>query len=590
MGYLTTGVTRWGLVAAGVSVAGALIAWGFWGGAIFSPGGLSGARDSVSLGGVQSHMELQSRCGACHPALGTGTPMSARCLDCHSDIAAELRDTASLHGAFEDARPCLSCHTEHRGREGGLTQVGSGVAHDRFGFSLVAHRRTVHGVGFTCRDCHLEGTWRFEAERCLACHRDYQATAIAKHVRAWGEDCRGCHDGTDRFSSGRFDHYTTRFAIAGAHQKASCVGCHPTAKTLADFTAAPADCRGCHEKDDKHRGGYGDNCATCHGTDRWDDARLNGSPEFHESLGFALTAHRKTSAGTPFACRDCHTGGSFRLDSSGCTDCHLSYQSQFVTGHVAAFGSGCLGCHDGKDRYSRGRFSHDSTGMPLANAHQRLECAACHLGARTPADFRKASTECLSCHRSDDKHGGRYGTDCATCHTTRTWKGATFDHGRTTAACVGCHRSDDKHGARYGTDCASCHTTRTWKGATFDHARTTAACVSCHRSDDRHNGGFGTDCAAPATRPEPGRAPGSSTPSRSNHGEGGTIPCKTCHADAPNYKTYTCYGCHEHSRDRILRKHQEERVTRDLDNCVRCHRTGGEHEGEGEDGRGEDDD
>ena len=61
------------------------------------------------------------------------------------------------------------------------------------------------------------------------------------------------------------------------------------------------------------------------------------------------------------------------------------------------------------------------------------------------------------------------------------------------------------------------------------------------------------------------------------------VQCSTCHTKN-NYSTYTCYGCHEHTPDRIRAEHREEGI-RDLDNCVRCHRSA---EGEGSES-GEDD-
>jgi hypothetical protein len=112
--------------------------------------------------------------------------------------------------------------------------------------------------------------------------------------------------------------------------------------------------------------------------------------------------------------------------------------------------------------------------------------------------------------------------------------------------CIGCHRADDEHRGEFGSDCGECHSVETWEGARFDHE-------------------FPLD-----------------------HGEEGTIPCRTCHEDRTNYKSYTCYGCHEHSPARIRAKHDEEGITgRELEDCVRCHPTGREHEGEGRGGERE---
>lgn len=46
-----------------------------------------------------------------------------------------------------------------------------------------------------------------------------------------------------------------------------------------------------------------------------------------------------------------------------------------------------------------------------------------------------------------------------------------------------------------------------------------------------------------------------------------------------DYSSYTCYGCHEHSRSKIREEHVEEGIY-DYENCVECHRSGDEDEAE----------
>ena len=115
---------------------------------------------------------------------------------------------------------------------------------------------------------------------------------------------------------------------------------------------------------------------------------------------------------------------------------------------------------------------------------------------------------------------------------------------------MSCHRKDDEHRGEFGTDCAACHGVTAWKPATLEHT-------------------FPID-----------------------HGEGGRVACKVCHEPGRPYREYTCYGCHEHTVPRIQRKHQEEGISgARLDDCVRCHATGREHEGgEGGEGGGRDGD
>jgi hypothetical protein len=113
--------------------------------------------------------------------------------------------------------------------------------------------------------------------------------------------------------------------------------------------------------------------------------------------------------------------------------------------------------------------------------------------------------------------------------------------------CNGCHQApiDPMHRGNVGT-CGQCHSQQAWTPATFDHARL-----------------FSLTGDHEAT-------------------------CNTCHV-GKDYATYTCYGCHEHTRSRIREQHMEEGI-RDYENCVKCHRGGDDEEGEGGEhaGRGRD--
>jgi len=56
------------------------------------------------------------------------------------------------------------------------------------------------------------------------------------------------------------------------------------------------------------------------------------------------------------------------------------------------------------------------------------------------------------------------------------------------------------------------------------------------------------------------------------------VKCSRCHENN-DYKKYTCYGCHEHSRSNIREEHLEEGI-RDFENCTECHRSPDEDEAE----------
>src|SRR5690349_12661510 len=92
------------------------------GGAMYSPGNLN-AQGNRSLGGVTSHAETGGNCRACHTAPWESATMADRCTTCHTDIAHQMRDVATVHGTLMHNDPnlgCRHCHPEHRGADASL--------------------------------------------------------------------------------------------------------------------------------------------------------------------------------------------------------------------------------------------------------------------------------------------------------------------------------------------------------------------------------------------------------------------------------------------------------------------------------------
>lgn len=291
----------------------------------------------------------------------------------------------------------------------------------------------------TCGACHAApGSASTMADRCLACHEDIQREL---------PDTTSLH--------GAFD--------GDLAKAASCMSCHT-----------------------EHRGHTGSL------------TRMDGFATAHGQFGFALDAHVTQASGDPFSCASCHTSGSYRFDARECESCHRDYQSAFVTKHIASWGTNCQSCHDGTDRFGRGRFAHDTTGFRLDGAHVRSTCQACHSDVTTLADYGKAPRDCAGCHTEDDKHRGSFGPDCASCHTTSTWEGATFSHdvfpldhgegGR--IACKTCH-TDPKNYKSY--TCMGCHEhspariAREHEGEV--RAQDLSDCLRCHRGGRSEGGG-----------------------------------------------------------------------------------------------------
>lgn len=286
-------------------------------------------------------------------------------------------------------------------------------------------------------------------------------------------------------------------------------------------------------------------------------------------------------------CGACHTPPwSRETMSQRCLACHTDVQEELRDARslhgALTTPAACLACHT-EHRGARGsltRFegdglAHDQFGFSLA-AHERtadggrFTCRDCH----GPDTYRFEPERCASCHREYQhafvvQHVARWGEDCLACHDGQDrFSPGTFDHGRLRFPLTGAHEK---------ADCAACHT-RVRALAGFSDAP--AACVGCHRKDDEHQGTFGDDCGAcHLTATWKGARFDHRFPL--DHGGLGRIACKTCHEDPKNYKTYTCYGCHEHSPARVRAEHAEEGI-RQLDDCARCHPTGREEEGEGE--------
>ena len=455
----------------------------------------------------------------------------------------------------------------------------------------------------------------------------------------------GLAQGGQMFSPGKLNAQVGELELAGVKSHAQtagrCAACHVAPWSRQTMSAR---CLACHSEllenpDDFHTvmlaQAGASACYRCHTDHHGLEASLTklDLADFpHDSLRFSLRAHRQTSQNAAFVCADCHPQGFGSAETSAsevaaiCTQCHAQIDLPTMQTHIQAFGSACLGCHDGVDRFGDA-FDHNRLAFPLDGRHAGLACTDCHSGAQTLNDLRSARSECMACHAKDDPHQGQFGQDCAACHTPTDWEEATFDHSKaafqltgahtslaceqchlnnvfkgTPQACVDCHAKDDSHQGQFGQDCAGCHTPADWKDATFDHSKaafqltgahiqvectrchtndtfkgTPQECLACHADPAYHIGLFPTTCAAchtteawrPAAFDQPHTFP-------INHGEGGPSACQTCHPQS--LTAYTCYGCHEHDPNQTAAKHREEGIS-DFADCMRCHPTGQEEEG-----------
>jgi hypothetical protein len=478
---------------------------------------------------IQGHAKWDDECKACHARFDR-TAQDALCMDCHKELALDVKGAHGFHGLQLRAKPqqCRNCHADHKGRAASIVELDTGkFDHALSDFALHgAHIKT------ECKACHVPSRkYREAASDCNSCHKKDDV-----HKGDLGPRCADCHNET-RWPEARFDHGKTRFALSGKHSDAACSDCH---KDKASYKEAPRSCIGCHKKDDDggkgHKGQYGERCDNCHNARAWKPATFNHDTDTR----YSLRGKHKAAA-----CATCHTGPLYRLKlPSDCSSCHRKDDK-----HEGTLGPRCESCHTERDwkvdLQDKSRFDHDRSDFPLLGKHAQARCDSCHKSTR----YKEAPKTCLGCHQADDKHKGNLGTDCGSCHNERLWTDTRgrFNHDstrfklrnahlkptlkcsvchqspaqmrNTPTDCHACHQKDDRHEQQLGRDCASCHTDRDWRVSNFNHNRSRFAllgrhaavvckdchatpryhdapreCAACHQKDDAHKQVFGERC------------------------------------------------------------------------------------------------
>ena len=382
-----------------------------------------------------------------------------------------------------------------------------------------------------------------------------------------------------------------------AKYEEECSKCH----VLLSKQSQSRLCLDCHEKVDRDvqdgSGFHGRNgvdkqpCKECHTDHAGRDADI--VPLNLETFDHGNTDFTLRGAHVNVACAGCHQPDKkYREASHDCFACHRTDDI-----HKGSLGEACDDCHDDRG-WKKHDFDHDETDFKLRGKHADITCDSCHAGQR----YEDTPTACNDCHRFNDVHAGRFGTECGDCHGVADWKRITFDHDRKTdyplrgrhrkvacAACheggdfekslpddcYSCHRDIDQHKGNYGKECESCHSEDGWHKAKFDHGKETdfplrgkhdriactachrgatededlgKTCIDCHRQDDVHQGKEGEQC--------------DSCHSESGWGERisfehdfvrfpllglhAVVPCEECHLSAVFTEASTkCPDCHE---------------------------------------------
>lgn len=284
-------------------------------------------------------------------------------------------------------------------------------------------------------------------------------------------------------------------------------------------------------------------------------------------------------------CTKCHDLGK-KVTNEKCLDCHIELKvriEQRKGYHVSkeVKSVSCISCHSDHHglkfeivRFDTKKFEHRLTGYELSGKHSETECVKCHTKSNIYDVKLKAkeftylglTDQCKSCHA--DVHKGTLSSNCATCHTTSSFKPASnFDHDKTKYPLLGMHKK---------VDCVECHKIENIGDKSFQYFADTKfdQCSSCH--DVPHDKKFGINCSACHNYESFEQI---NTKINFNHnvtgyilkGKHKVIDCKTCHVDSWTdtnnaFKDYkerkieSCVGCHKDIHENRLGQ-----------NCILCH-------------------
>jgi hypothetical protein len=317
-------------------------------------------------------------------------------------------------------------------------------------------------------------------------------------------------------------------AYSRQSQPKLCLECHK------DIASDRQRERGFHGRDQNALQRDCKHCHTDHKGRTADIVRLDRETFNHVLTNFQLNGAHKSAP-----CAGCHKASeAFRKAPGRCIDCHKGAEP-----HKGRLGELCQNCHSEDGWRKTKPFDHDKTRFALVGAHKTVACGACHAGER----YKDIATTCVGCHAQQDKHAGRYGQKCETCHASTKWATISFNHDKATkfplrgkhatvkcdtchagdlyrdklaTNCASCHGKNDPHKGQLGARCEQCHKETGWRQkVAFDHDVTrfpliglhaAVACEECHRTtrfkdaptacsgchkDKFHEGRLGAQCA-----------------------------------------------------------------------------------------------
>ncbi len=367
--------------------------------------------------------------------------------------------------------------------------------------------------------CHRHKTahgGKFKNDECLTCHEEGGSKKLKREA-----------------ALEKFHGETSRFPLHDGHANVQCQMCHVNDV----YQNTPRECGvTCHE-DSLHKGSLGQVCSRCHDPGKWAAVRFDHTQDTKWPL--------KGKHAEIKQCESCHPNRVYHDTPKTCSaaQCHAKDDV-----HQGKLGTNCEKCHaeTGKLLFQHNRDS----AFKIDGAHQPLVCASCHKSIA----FKPLEKACVGCHAEPAIHKGMYGTDCARCHSTRTFGDLKALHDVGDFSLTGAHDQ---------LDCARCH----------PHGEKLRGsgnlCITCHRQDDIHKNSLSPRCGECHTQR-------SFAPARFDHVSVGcnlmglhrTLPCAECHKNG-NYGAVSplCVSCH---RNDALRVKQPDHRQFPLD-CGSCH-------------------
>ena len=323
---------------------------------------------------------------------------------------------------------CADCHKDaHRGELGSqceachvpaswTNQTQMQQVHNRTRLPLFAtHAR------LDCAACHRSQRpyqYATTPAECGNCHiSTYLATTNPSHAAAgFSRRCEDCHSVTaPSWSSSAFSHPAT-FPLAGGHAGLACSRCHGAGKPHA----VGAACASCHETAFM---------AAANPSHARLPAHLRGLP--HERVVAAGEVRPRQDPLPPDGgahadrVRGAATwAGATRARANDCNSCHQPDYARTTNPNHRRDASRrkCQDCHN-TGAWKPANFDHSKTRFALTGAHERTECARCHVGgrySRHPDGLQLLPPARLRAHHEPEPPGGRLPDHAARPATART--------------------------------------------------------------------------------------------------------------------------------------------------------------------------